>query len=35
MSKQKMMILRDHDEIEFESDKYKDDEMPPLKDYSE
>jgi hypothetical protein len=29
------MILKDHSEIEFESERSKDDEMPPLKDFNE
>jgi len=29
------MTLKDYDEIEFESDRSKEDEMPPLKDYND
>ena len=30
----RLMILKDHSEIEFESERSKDDEMPPLKDFN-
>jgi hypothetical protein len=29
------MILKDHSEIEYESERSKDDKMPPLKDFNE
>ena len=32
---QKVMVMREHREIEFENDRSEDDEMPPLKDNSD
>jgi hypothetical protein len=31
----KVMILKDHDDIEYESDRFEEDEMPPFKYYSD
>ena len=33
-SNKKIMFMREHGDIKFESDKFKEDEMPPLEDYS-
>jgi len=31
----RIMVMREHEDIEFKSDKFKEDEMPPHEDYND